>query len=257
MKCRSGKPVLGLALILLSCARPGPEAGLPAESGPPPYTPPTGADDPRAEWVGEACGYWPVDREPADIDLVVIHTCQMGFYECWSYLHSCHERSSSAHYVVSSAGEVVQMVADRHIAWHATCVNPWSIGIEHEGWVEEPQVWYTDAMYCASAAVVRRIADLHAIPLDREHIISHLEANQRYCGGTHHDPGPGWDWDWYMKLVREGCEPCMPGEHRCPADGTAVERCDPSGMTWSTVFDCPCGCSGGRCPCPADGEGNG
>lgn len=226
------------ALFALSCRenREQPPENSVESTSSAAYSPPSGAPDyPRAEWVGEACGYWPVDRTGADIDLIVIHTCQCGFYDCWAYLQSCHKPSSSAHYVVrSSDGHVVQMVNDRHIAWHATCVNSKSIGVEHEGYIQQPDLWFTDAMYCSSANLVRWLADSYAVPLDRDHIIGHNEANALYCGGTHTDPGPGWDWDYYMKLIRNGCEPCTPGESRCSEKGKLIETCDESGMTWST-----------------------
>ncbi len=233
-----------LAALALSCQpqepRPEPEPDGPGASKRVPlaYEPPQEPDYPRAEWVGDACGYWPAERTAADIDLVVIHTCQWEFYDCWAYLASCHRPSSSAHYVVqSSDGLVVQMVGEAHRAWHATCVNDRSIGIEHEGYVQDPDLWFTDAMYCSSANLVRWIADRYAIPLDRDHIMGHDEANALYCNGTHTDPGPGWDWDFYMHLIRQGCDPCFPGERRC-RDGADLVECNGDGMTWTTVGPC-------------------
>ncbi len=206
------------------------------------------ADYPRAEWVGPACGYWPSDRTGADIEMIVIHTCQMPFYDCWAFLHSCHKPSSSSHYVVRSGdGHVVQLINDRHVGWHATCVNFKSIGIEHEGWVETPEEWFTDAMYCSSANLTAWLADQYGIPMDRAHIIGHDEANRLHCGGTHTDPGPGWDWDYYMMLVTNGCDPCTPGEKRCSKSGAWVEECDESGMTWTSRDHCASGCENGNC----------
>ena len=245
---------MALLLLAISCGHRHPGHGEAAGEGAKrallsPAAFDVGADYPPAEWVGDACGYWPARRLARDIEFVVIHTCEMEFYECWAYLQSCHAPSSSSHYVVqSSDGHVVQMVDDKNMAWHATCLNPVSLGIEHEGYAEEPGRWYSDAMYCGSASLVRWLADRHAIPLDRDHIIGHSEANALYCDGSHWDPGPGWDWDYYMKLVVNGCDPCEPGERRCSAGGGVyVETCDTSGMTWSTTDRCLEGCVEGRC----------
>jgi hypothetical protein len=61
----------------------------------------------------------------------------------------------SSHYVVrSSDGQITQMVAEKDTAWHARSANPYSIGIEHEGYVDQPS-WFTDAMYRSSAALTR------------------------------------------------------------------------------------------------------
>ncbi len=109
----------------------------------------------------------------------------------------------------SSDGEVTQTVRDADTAWHARSGNPYSIGIEHEGWVDEP-AWFTDAMYRSSAALTSHLADRYGIPKDREHILGHVEVP----GNDHTDPGPHWDWDYYMELV--GGDPGDPGEPGTP-----------------------------------------
>ncbi|NEE28364.1 N-acetylmuramoyl-L-alanine amidase, partial [Streptomyces sp. SID7982] len=75
-------------------------------------------------------------------------------------------------------------------------VNSSSVGIEHEGYVDDP-AWYTEAMYRSSAALTKHLAARYAIPKDRSHIIGHSEAP----GATHTDPGPNWDWNHYMQLI--------------------------------------------------------
>jgi hypothetical protein len=82
-----------------------------------------------------------------------------------------------------------------------------SIGIEHIGFAHEGYKWYSEAMYQASAKLVRHLAKRYNIPLDRAHIFGHEEvpgtamAKQK---GMHWDPGPYWDWDHYMQLVQAG-----------------------------------------------------
>ncbi|WP_010471205.1 N-acetylmuramoyl-L-alanine amidase, partial [Streptomyces somaliensis] len=57
---------------------------------------------------------------------------------------------------------------------------------------------FTPAMYAASARLTAGICARYGIPVDREHVIGHVEVE----GTDHTDPGPHWDWDRYMELVR-------------------------------------------------------
>jgi hypothetical protein len=92
------------------------------------------------------------------------------------------------------------MVREKDIAYHAGNwdYNTKSIGIEHEGFVDDPS-WYTDAMYRASAALTRNVCLKYGIPMDRTHIIGHYQVP----GTTHTDPGPNWNWTYYMQLVTQ------------------------------------------------------
>ncbi|MBI2895353.1 MAG: N-acetylmuramoyl-L-alanine amidase [Deltaproteobacteria bacterium] len=163
-----------------------------------------------AEWVGPACSYTNSSRGAADISGIVIHTCQGGFAGCWGWLAGCHD--VSAHYVVrSSDGHVVQVVEGQDVAWHDACNNTHTIGIEHEGFVDDPGRWYTDEMYCGSAELTRWLCDAYDIPCDRAHVKGHGEWDD--CS-DHTDPGGGWDWDKYMRFVRDGCR-CTPVAETC------------------------------------------
>ncbi|MGC4123118.1 MAG: N-acetylmuramoyl-L-alanine amidase [Myxococcales bacterium] len=155
-----------------------------------------------ADWVGPSPNS--SSRSGTAIDMVVIHTCQGGFSGCVGWLLNSAAQAS-AHYVVSSTGTVDQLVEEYLKAWHATCVNPRSVGIEHEGYVDDPDRWYTEAMYCASAKLVKSICTRHGIPCDRSHVIGHKEANDLYCGPGHTDPGSGWNWTKFMSYVNSGC----------------------------------------------------
>lgn len=152
--------------------------------------------------------YSDYSRGGGDIDMVVIHTTQGSYSGAVSWMQNCSSEVS-AHYVVrSSDGAITQMVQHEDVAWHAGHwdTNVRSIGIEHEGYVEDPSAWYTDNMYRASAALVSALCDQYGIPKDRSHIIGHYEVPG--CSGgsgggsaCHTDPGSGWDWDYYMSLV--------------------------------------------------------
>ncbi|GAB1646376.1 N-acetylmuramoyl-L-alanine amidase [Krasilnikovia sp. MM14-A1259] len=110
------------------------------------------------------------------------------------------------HYTIRSAdGHIAQHLQIKDVGWHAGnwYVNATSIGVEHEGYAAQG-AWYTEAMYRASAKLVRYLATRWDIPLDRQHIIGHdnvpgpLPAT---VAGMHWDPGPYWDWAHYFDLL--------------------------------------------------------
>ncbi|MFH1463712.1 MAG: N-acetylmuramoyl-L-alanine amidase [Pseudomonadota bacterium] len=141
-------------------------------------------------------------RGPGDISYVVVHTTQGSYSGCISWFQN-PAAQCSAHYVVrSSDGQITQMVWEEDVAWHAGnwSYNLASVGIEHEGYVDAPSTWYTDAMYRSSAALTADICARQTVSVDRSHIIGHVEVP----GATHTDPGSGWDWDYYMSLVSGG-----------------------------------------------------
>ena len=172
--------------------------------------PPTAMDSSLAAQFIDACtdNYSDYSRGSGDIDMVVIHTVQGGYSSCYNWFANC-SAEASAHYVVrSSDGEITQMVREQDVAWHAGHwdTNVRSVGIEHEGWVDEGYDWYTEAMYRESAALTADIAARQGVPLDRSHIIGHVEVPGCSGGsgggaGCHTDPGIYWDWDYYMGLL--------------------------------------------------------
>ena len=153
-----------------------------------------------AIWNPTSCNYTNASRSGGDVDTVVIHTIQGSYSGAISWFHNCSAQVS-AHYVVSTTGSITQVVDEADIGWHVSCWNGFTIGIEHEGYAEEPELWYTDAMYVASAALVADIIADWGIPADRDHIIEHAEVASSCNTNGHWDPGPGWDWDYYMDLI--------------------------------------------------------
>lgn len=153
-------------------------------------------DYPDATWVPADPANYRAGRAEK-LDKIIIHVTQGSYAGSISWFQN-PEAQVSAHYVVrSSDGEITQMVRDADTAYHARSANASALGIEHEGYVDDPS-WFTDAMYRSSAKLTRHLADKHGIPLDRQHIIGHSEAP----GNDHTDPGKHWDWDTYMKLVK-------------------------------------------------------
>ncbi|MGW1890999.1 N-acetylmuramoyl-L-alanine amidase [Streptomyces sp. NPDC002004] len=153
-----------------------------------------------AQWVAASTmNYRRADR-PADypIDRVVIHVTQ-GSYPSTLKVFRDPGHQAAAHYVVRRDGHIAQMIRELDVAFHAgnRAYNERSVGIEHEGFVEKPSS-FTDAMYAASARLTAAICARYGIPVDREHIVGHVEVP----GTDHTDPGPHWDWDRYIRLVR-------------------------------------------------------
>lgn len=129
-------------------------------------------------------------------DYVVVHTMQ-GYYAGSISWFQNPDANVSAHYVMRSEdGEITQMVRHADRAWHVGSSNAYALGIEHEGFVAEPQ-WYTWETYLSSAQLTRWICEHHAIPIDRDHVVGHVELPNQ----THTDPGQYWDWELYMALI--------------------------------------------------------
>ncbi|MEU8778146.1 peptidoglycan recognition family protein [Streptomyces sp. NPDC048606] len=152
-----------------------------------------------AVWV-EASEYnYTASERPEEypIQYVVIHLTTDIMPIMFAKFKDPAERVS-AHYVISATGtRIAQCVRERDVAWHSGSVwyNHRSIGIEHEGWTDQPV--YTDEMYEASAVLTATICAKYDVPIDRDHILGHVEVPL----STHDDPGTVWDWDRYMELV--------------------------------------------------------
>ncbi len=136
-------------------------------------------------------------------DYVVVHTMQGSYGGTISWFQNPSAIVSTQYVMRANDGEVTQMVLDKDRAYHVGNSNRYALGIEHEGYVEEPDKYYTWATYNSSAHLVRWLTIKHAIPVDREHIVGHSELPNQ----THTDPGDGWNWDLYMPLIREVVPP--------------------------------------------------
>ncbi|MEU2299488.1 N-acetylmuramoyl-L-alanine amidase [Streptomyces antibioticus] len=153
-----------------------------------------------ARWVSasEANFRWADRPDDYGIDMIVVHVTQGGLESAVKAFQDPGHQAA-AHYIVGKDGRVTQMIRELDVAYHAgnRGYNERSVGIEHEGFVDRPQD-FTDAMYEASARLAAGICRRYGIPVDREHIVGHVEVP----GTDHTDPGEHWDWDRYLKLVR-------------------------------------------------------
>ncbi|OGQ26852.1 MAG: hypothetical protein A2138_13695 [Deltaproteobacteria bacterium RBG_16_71_12] len=181
-----------------------------------------------ARFLPARSGHWHSGRSRA-VDRVVIHTTEGSYDGAISWFRSANNPyQTSAHYVIrSSDGEVTQMVREADTAYHARDWNPRAIGIEHEAISSNP-AWFTDEMYRSSASLVRDICDRWGIPIDRQHIVGHVEVPDN----DHTDPGPHWDWDYFMSLVQGPVDGTSPP---APPPPSTVDACD--GLDWFGACD--------------------
>jgi N-acetyl-anhydromuramyl-L-alanine amidase AmpD/V8-like Glu-specific endopeptidase len=150
-------------------------------------------------------------RRDIPVDRIVIHITAGGpsingtiaWFQNGDRVLNGRKVFSSAHYVVGRDGEVVQMVRNADSAHHATGYNWRSIGIEHNA--NKPYAGNrqdlppTEPQYEASARLVAWLCQQHGLPIDREHIVGHMEASPR---DNHDCPSSIWDWDHYMACVQ-------------------------------------------------------
>ncbi|MGB3948376.1 MAG: N-acetylmuramoyl-L-alanine amidase [Bacteroidia bacterium] len=168
-----------------------------------------------ALWNAAAsCNY--SSRSGTAISAVTIHTVQGSYAGCISWFQNC-SANVSAHYVVrSSDGQITQMVTEANKAWHVGNNNPFTIGLEHEGYIAQAS-WYTTAMYTQSAALVKDICNSgYGISPLRTYYgpgcsggatscalgaCTTIKGHQMFAGQSHSDPGPNWDWAKYYLLI--------------------------------------------------------
>jgi N-acetyl-anhydromuramyl-L-alanine amidase AmpD len=164
-----------------------------------------------AAWVPASSSNFTASSRPSVYipNRIVIHVTQGSYSGAVSYFQN-PSAQASAHYVMrSSDGASTQTVLERDVAWHAGNwdFNTKSVGIEHEGFVDNPS-WFTDAMYRASAQLAASLVRKYSIPVDRQHIVGHNEVpdprNPGLTGGHDHhsDPGPFWNWGLYISYVQ-------------------------------------------------------
>ncbi|MGW0995235.1 N-acetylmuramoyl-L-alanine amidase [Streptomyces sp. NPDC002523] len=156
---------------------------------------------------GEAYGNHDVADRPKDqkIDSIVIHDTEAPLASMLQTIQ--HPEEASWHYSIrSSDGQITQHVKLKDAAWHSgnQFVNGRSIGVEHEGFLRQPDAWYTEQMYRNSARLVRYLAKKYQIPLDRQHVFGHDNVpspTESSIPDMHDDPGPFWDWRHYFDLL--------------------------------------------------------
>lgn len=176
------------------------------------------ADYPPALSALTPCNF--SSRSGTAISAVTIHTIQGSYAGAISWASNCTAPANvSYHYVLrSSDGQVTQVVLEVNKAWHVGSENPYTIGLEHEGFVND-STWYTAAMYQSSANLVRditqsgygisplrtayfpwaRTTNYNASSIPGSCVT--IKGHQHYPNQSHTDPGANWDWKYYDNLI--------------------------------------------------------
>ncbi len=162
-----------------------------------------------------SCNY--SSRNGSAITGVVIHTTQGSYAGSISWAKNCSSNVSFHYIIRSSDGQVTQMLLESKKGWHARSANPYTIGIEHEGYVNDGS-WYTNAMYTSSANLTRDITQSgYGILPTRTYFgpgttgtsttlgpCVRIKGHQHWPSQSHNDPGPHWNWKKYYNLINNG-----------------------------------------------------
>ena len=165
------------------------------------------------------CNY--SSRNGTAISAVTIHTVQGSYSGAISWGLNCNAQVSYHYVVRSSDGQVTQMVLETNKAWHVGTANPYTIGIEHEGYISNA-AWYTTALYQSSANLVKEITQSgYGINPLRTYdgpassggqVLDNclkIKGHQHYANQTHTDPGINWNWSKYYLLVNSTYVPTV------------------------------------------------
>lgn len=159
-------------------------------------------DDGSTDYGNHDLGNRPTSQS---VDYIVLHDTEATWDTTLQLIQD--PTYVSWHYTIRSAdGHVDQHVPTHDVAWHAGnwFVNAKSVGIEQEGFLVDPDAWFTESMYRNSARLVRYLSHKYDIPMDRQHILGHDNVpgvTTPYIPGMHTDPGPYWDWAHYFDLL--------------------------------------------------------
>ena len=177
-------------------------------------------DYPTALWVAASTSNYN-QRYDTAITAVTIHTMQGSYAGTISWFQN-PTADVSAHYSMRSRdGQITQMVCESDRAWHVGSENGYTVGIEHEGWVEEDG-WYTEALYQSSANLVMDIAHEYNINTTtcykgasstKVQVLGEdyrIKGHQHFKNQSHTDPGIRWNWPKFYALVNPVTEVLKP-----------------------------------------------
>ena len=150
-------------------------------------------------------------RNGRAIDSIVIHTTE-GTYSSAISRFKNNPDEVSAHFVISSSGEVTQMVALANRAHHATYYNGRSVGIEMAGVASDPDTWNAANIAALenlvawlvdtyNIEVVHAAGDAYAYPGD-EYNAAGIVAHSQIQPWNRTDPGPHFPWASFIANVQ-------------------------------------------------------
>ncbi len=161
-------------------------------------------------------------RGTTAISAVAIHTTEGSYAGAISWFQNTASQVSAHYTIRSSDGQVTQSVLESNKAWHIGNENPYTIGIEHEGYIAQTG-WYTTAMYNSSADLVRDIcaSGYGILPTSCYNGAActgssstcllpttyRIKGHQHFPNQTHTDPGINWNWALYYNLINPCAAP--------------------------------------------------
>jgi N-acetyl-anhydromuramyl-L-alanine amidase AmpD len=148
-------------------------------------------------------------RRGVAIDRVILHTTEGSARSALGWFADSRAKSS-AHYLVTKAGEVVELVDEEDCAYHAGNLawNRSSIGIEMEGRCAE-KATFTAEMLRALVELCGGICERHGLTPDPSHFYGHDEVpnphDPKRKGGAHGhtDPGPFFPWAFFFTSLAQ------------------------------------------------------
>jgi len=157
------------------------------------------------------------DYQTESILAIVNHKTAGKFPGCLSWM--CNPQAeASAHYLITRAGEIYQLVKDEDTSWHGGIVNKpnwnlynsirynpnrYTIGIEHEDYDGDGEEGLTEIQYQASMWLHNQLIKKYNIPIDTEHIVGHYRidsVNRPNC------PGNAFPWDKLFTDLKGGTQ---------------------------------------------------
>lgn len=179
--------------------------------------PPIAEDEAEGEYPGAIADYTSCNYtagRKVKVDTWTNHWIGVGSAEgARSWFKNCNAQSS-AHFIISQNGTIVQMRPTTDTTWHAGSQNASfphnnhrSIGVEHEVLVTHPDKWQTETLLDASTKLASHYINKYGIP--KVHTMGDnndpgIRGHQEMPGTATQCPGP-LPWDkWFAKLGVSG-----------------------------------------------------
>ncbi len=170
-------------------------------------------DYPPALWNPTTCNY--SSRSGTAISAITIHFMQGSYAGSISWFKNCSANASAHYNIRSSDGQITQMVREFDKAWHVGSENPYTIGNENEGYINNTS-WFTTAMYNSNAGICKDVCTDYSINPLRcyygpgcsggytsclQGSCVKIKGHQMFPNQSHSDPGPNWNWEKFYKLI--------------------------------------------------------
>ena len=141
-------------------------------------------------------------RKPDQIKFIIFHYTGMKKESDAIKRLTNIQSEVSSHYLIKNNGEIITLVPDLYVAWHAgksiyegikDC-NDYSIGIELEGCDD---ISFENIQYIKLSEIIITLIDNYKY-LSEDRIVSHSDI----APGRKSDPGPLFDWKRLKTMIK-------------------------------------------------------